>query len=334
MTEVSGLPKVKGCDKDAYHVFSKPTKNYDLDIFLLVETDDDLPNYCHDKDQDGTSFRDASDFDISLMPNCIDAITSTDHLCIDPGPDGSIDLGLDIQSYLKGKNEIVLIPPNGIVKTAQNSIKAGIDMECNTRPVRSGDDGPFDFGIIGKESPYSVSAAEIASRFNYINQFFAKFGVQVNPNIETLERNFDFKIENNVLEYVLVGPPSEYKTFFYQLFGFETSSGTTTVKDPVRPTLFFINDLEDKGANPAGGLSFTGENISVVEDNLSERVWKTSTAHELGHGMLGLPHPSDQFNTQKTPDNSDFMKKSAEQGASEDLLDLSSKYYQWVKVHK
>jgi len=76
------------------------------------------------------------------------------------------------------------------------------------------DDGPIDFGIIGKESPYSVSAAEIASRFNYINQFFAKFGVQVNPNIETLERNFDFKIENNVLEYDKVGPVSEYRTFF------------------------------------------------------------------------------------------------------------------------
>ena len=306
-------------------------KNYSLDIYTLREVDDDLPNYCHDKDGNGTSFESNADFDIGLMPNCMDPIPSTEHICIDPGEDGSVDLSLDISSYLRGKNEIVEIPANGKVKVKQNSVKAGVDKKCDTRPYRSGFDGPFKFSEYQIDDAYSLNQSEVLERIESVNLFYNRIGVNFIPNWNTMQVNFDFEIDDNEMSYSK-DVDKEFTTFTHQLYGITiNSSGDLLVVKPDNPVLFLITDLEEKGSDPASGLSTTKKNIALAEDFLSEIHWITTVAHELGHGAFGLRHPIDQFG--KT-DSGNFMKSTIDLSGSEELLDLSSKYYQWVFIHK
>lgn len=310
-------------------------KNYNLDIYALREVDDDLPNYCHDKDGNGTSFESNADFNIGLMPNCIDPITSTEHICIDPGEDGSVDLSLDLSSYLRGKNEIVEIPANGKVKVKQNSVKAGVDRECDTRPYRSGFDGPFKFGEYQIDDAYSLNQSEVLERIEVINNFYEKFGVRFIPRWHNMNRNFDFLIDDNILHFDKKTNDKEFSVFYRQLYGESSSSaGIVNPIAPLDPTLFLIHSLEDQESSPVG-LSFRGFNISAIEDGIDINHWITGVAHELGHGVFGLLHPKDEFTTNSLiPDVTNFMKASFEQSSSEELSDLSSKYYQWVQIHR
>jgi len=329
-TGTVNLPVIKSCNKVLHSVMSVPKKTYPLEIYHLVETDDDFPNYCHDKDDDGESYED-NDFDYALLPNCTDPITQSDHHCINPGPDGSFDLGLRLANYPTfddSLDDIITLYKDdpmlsgSQVKDNQESIVAGEDLECSVRPYRSGS-GIFKFDDIDIADGNSLTEAEVLDRVtNYVNLFYQKFGIELTPNWNVIQGNFDLIEDDNILEYrtgLTTAPRKELLTFLRLRWG--TTPTSDVLVRQTNPHMFLIKNI----VGTAGGVAATGTNGFFVKDGISNLRWDVVVAHEIGHASWGLDHH---------PRKDNYMHKSIELDDDPAKLETkTSNYIQWYHIH-
>lgn len=322
------IPKVFSCNDHIHFVTSAPEKSYDIEVYRLLEKDDDMPNYCHNKIEDQWSFDGPDDFDISLQVNCKDSIISENHVCILPGEDGGIDLGEALFRYMETDSngndldKVIDILPNDKVKVDQRTLGAGENLKCDTRPFRSGKTGKYDFNKVDIEPGSSISESDIISGFDDIKEFYSRIGININLIWKgDLALNFDNKQDNNSIEYNKQ-TNLEFGILTKQLFGINAS--TQKIIKPENPVVYLVEDINPESTK---GAALNGSNVCIIRDQSN---WEITFAHELGHAIWDLKHPEDEFGI---TDGNNFMTEDLKNLNSNDITKLRSKWYQWIRIH-
>jgi hypothetical protein len=263
-----------------------PPKTLDVNIYTLAETDDDIANYCINKDGDNIPYENG-DVDGSLKPDCKTKIDSKDWECVLPGPDGSLDLFNNLKSWRRKDNNAsldfdTLQGPENL--NHLRKVYAGNDKFCNVRPL------PND------TADYEDVSSKIIQISQNLNSIYNKVGVTINLNYLGVKYfNFDSSNDNGNGERDTadIYNNAEQRYVHLQLFG-----GQSIVSLNIAPvtTLFFVPKMKGVyGRATAGTVDTTIQNIahSFFVDANTFRI--KTIAHELGHARFGLWHPDGSY---------------------------------------
>ena len=240
-----------GCDnKDLAKVYIAPPKVIDIRIVAVCETDDD----------------------ILMVPEVPWKVESSDFICINPGPDGTID------EYQKNKGTANEGKMDGddVVKIEGGKVYvlAGPNKECETR-VR----GKKKSSKPTKQCPDKKSELSILKD---LNDIYAKVGIQFTASLGMQTVDFNYEI------YAEDGFFSEKEYVTAQLFLQKVIPVIIPQRDPV---LVIVKDAWRKPnqEQQSGGFAQIGGNIAVVDTDSGLKAG--IMAHELGHALFKLEHP-------------------------------------------
>ena len=315
---------VSGCSSKIYEIETYLARTVSIDLYTLQESDDDEANYCIDKNGNGIPWE-SGDVDGSLLKSCkvTDKIMSTDHVCINSGPDGSIDL----YAYHTSANWIH--PLDAIVGKGHHSAKviASTDLECQTIPNRIVPGDPSTYPPRLDPVPTGINVAKLQQDLNTI---YKKLGISVNVNYHgVISANFDSFLDDNILT-----GKQEQARYHIQNFGGIPKAGNSVA--------WIVNDLY-KEADTGGKNKFrsrgrgTGFKDNTLTLNYSILVDRTFS-HELGHAKFDLGHPDDDhahdgLENSHSGDNYNFMNSGKIYSSSVHNISLHRlRQYQWEKI--
>jgi hypothetical protein len=318
------------CDTiDVMKVDIYPEKTLDVNIYTLAETDDDIANYCIDKNRINGPYE-AGDVDGSLMPDCKTPISSPNHECILPGPDGSLDLFNKVNPFWIDKDndkskprDSILLPSN---QTNLLKIYAGTDLFCNERPLKH------------DTSAYPIIKEETLNQIKLnLDSIYSQCGISFKIHFKGVRyTNFDSKIDDNT-----INDPIEQFYIHNQLFGGD-------VKDFVRvqtTSVIFVDSMTGVYGRATGNQML--DSVTQEHSNMANTVMinnkifnKRTIAHEIGHGKYYLFHCDDssgiEFNGLKNVnfDKKNFMISGYNSDLNIPLKDYMVRKYQWKLIHK
>jgi Tfp pilus assembly protein PilZ len=311
VTPISNPTLIKVCadnEKNKNLTFADiyPLKSYVIDLYSLCETDDDVANYCHDRNGNGISFEPGltggkPDYDGSLMPDCISPIVDSNHICILPGPDGTLDRFADINirwnqklnDFSRGNDKLFYSDPakgrndpnfyHFLTIRPSHNKKLANQYFCNNRPSPRDTSGCTSI----------ISSADISVAEQNLNKLYKQANVQFNIiNHGRLYANYDIKGKDNDTLDV-----AEQIWLHVSLFG---TSRQTLVKplNAVAWVVPMITQNEKIGFGAATSLGFNSLSIRSLAIESSKPNFNFLTlAHEIGHAVFNLRHPDDDSDT-------------------------------------
>jgi hypothetical protein len=318
-----------------------PQKTLHVNLYTLAETDDDIANYCIDKDGDGKPYE-TGDVDGSLLPDCKTPISSSSHECVLPGPDGSLDLFNNITPFWTNKDNDIFKSIDSITIVAnQNHLRkiyAGSDKFCNERPL------PKD------TASYPVlSTAEINKISNNLNLIYNQVGINVIANYKGLKYvNFDSHTDDNIIET----SPLRFEHNYVHVQWFGGNLATYVEADTT--TVWITNNLDNHTLKGIASGVPVNNPLTKLNSNLGNSVFidylkfeNRTISHEIGHARFYLFHPDVTTdcggngwsnNGLINPVNSD-AKNFMNSGCTQFLFTTSInnfiiRKYQWKKIHQ
>ncbi len=331
---------VKACANiDLMNVDIKPDKKLTVEIYTLCESDDDKPNYCHDKNDNGISFENSADFDGSLMPDCVTPINSPTHNCIDVGPDLSLDRYLDrsfweqkINDFTKPSDifEFNIMHPN-LTKISPSyitpiSLSSALGYFCNSRPL------PTNVAVC----PEDLSTAEIQNIQNDLNSIYNQAGIKVVVvNKGKVYFNFDLRgDDDNAIDIT-------EQNHCHHIFNPTSPPGTPIAT--LNTLIWRLNDIKDNdpSSHINGRATFFGVNTVTINVSNGTPNFRT-IPHEIGHAKYKLNHPDgdgyiiDNLHGKVDTDKYNIMNS----GPLYQLLPISSmsdfrlRRYQWTLIQE
>jgi hypothetical protein len=259
----------------------------------------------------------------------MDPIPSTEHICIDPGPDGSIDLYFN-KSYWEDKSHVndsnrppdiyngnPMFPHLARINPSPDPSSPG-HFYCNKKPRASNN----------ATSP-SVTNNDRATIEGYMNQIYSQIGITVDINLlpEKLV-NFDSRLEDNKLSTLEL---SDYNTSVWGDDG-EAQELQLYLVDKYFPD--YIK-----------GVGLPELNTAAVNYSLATI---HTYPHEIGHARYDLYHPDgtemsngdpdvgwekDRLKFPAPGDDRNFMRSGQSGLSSLNFYKFIVRQYQWEKIH-
>jgi hypothetical protein len=258
-----------------------PEKTLDVNIYTLAETDDDIANYCIDKDGDKTPYE-VEDSVGYFKPDCKTRIDSKDWECILPGPDGSLDL-FDKPSFWRDKDNDENKDKDSVnFKSFRElytlRIFAGSDKFCNEKPLSS------------DTSSFIDMTNRILNISDSLNIIYNAVGIKIKVNYLGVKYfNFDSKDDLGKGKNAIINDPIEQNSAHLQIFG---GVNLDTLNLAPKTTLFFVPEMiKVRGRATAGRVDSIFQNLANSLFVDANNYGPKTIAHELGHARFNLFHP-------------------------------------------
>lgn len=310
--------KVHICNHYAYNLVSDDTKTLDVHLYIVTESDDDYINYCNNNPY--------------LKADCMTALTEYDS-CINPGPDGSLDLYFDVNRY-RNPAAIHVYDTNllPIPLYVENSDERHT---LEVRPIRIESTNTYLCNI--KESFLMVSNPKIPAVSNSkknqiisdLNEVYNQVGIDVTVNFSNISYNFDSINEDDVLE--------DLELDLLQSWLISQNPHLANSEGVFNITTGWIVYGNNNGASEGEATDIGMNTFSINNSNHERRAF----AHEIGHAKYSLQHPDGinwevegLLNSQMLDDfdQENFML-SGENGTSPEKAFIIRPYH-WKLIHQ
>ncbi len=332
--EIEACPNIEMLNADILD-----EKSIELNLFTLIESDDDILNFCIDKVKEDAPLANSNDIDEYLDVNCQDSL-SIDHKCLLPGDDASFDFYMDTKIHINAP--WLEFSCDSIVNegTWFMHVYAGEDKKCDSRTWLHFDGKILDDNknLGTRSKPLFIDSTPFFD-YNLLNNNTNAILNKIGVTMDFIDRgkiNFNFDIKGDDNDIVELVEWVEIRNVLSSIYGNNLMSNKNISK------VYMVNNLEDfSNLNAMGerkGRSIANEAESIIDVlQMEER----TLAHEIGHAMWGWYHPDEYVpNTlNDIPENLKYLVKddprnlmtSGSRGNGK-VIDTTIRRYQWIKI--
>ncbi len=259
-------------DIDLAYANVYPDKTLTVELYSVCESDDDKVNYCVDSNGNYNGY---------LKANCIDSIDSRDFVCIDPGPDGSLDLFYVLdpnnnhwEKKVDESKKLDSLSRESNIKFHTLRVHAGEDLFCNSEPLPENID-----------CSKMLSENEIVKIQENANKIFSQGGIEVIVNYNGFKNiNYDCRKEDNKLE-------TSNESYYSHVmeYGEDRTHLNKALINQDKVVVYLLDKIiNGSGATIRGAANDFGTNACFI--SIKNKTNRT-IAHEIGHAYYSLAHP-------------------------------------------